>query len=106
MTIVSKIRPYQNSFGSHQVYCGRAGKGQNGKWGNPEPLRNEEDRLNNIERFHHRLFTGDLQSRLENLEELKDKELMCFCCDDLAKNPKNKACHCHVYADIVNQIWG
>ena len=95
MTTVGRLRG--NNFLPHQKYCGRPGRGVPGKWGNPEPLLSENDRLDAIERFHHRLFTGDLQYRLENLEELKDKELLCFCAP--------KACHCDVYADICNQIW-
>ena len=94
MTTVNHITP---RIKPNQIYCGRAGKNQSGKWGNPEKLLSERDRLSNIERFHHRLFQGDLQSRLRFLEELKNKELVCFCFP--------KACHCNVYADIVNQIW-
>lgn len=100
MTTVGRI---SKIIAPNQRYCGRAGKGQDGKWGNPKPLFKESDRLADIELFHHRLFTGDLQHRLEDLEELKDKELLCFCRG--ANELNGKACHCDVYADICNQIW-
>lgn len=93
MTTIGRIR---GQLKDNQIYCGRAGRGQLGFWGNPEFLKSEDDRLNNIERFHHRLFFGDLQNRLANLDELIDKELLCFC--------RPAACHCDVYADICNQI--
>lgn len=93
---MTKVAKLQGPIKPGQVYCGRSGYGQSGRWGNPEPLTNEEDRLNNIGRFHHRLFFGDLQPRLRHLIELKDKELFCFCAPN--------ACHCDVYADICNQF--
>ncbi len=95
MTTVGKIT--NKPLKPNQVYCGRAGRGQSGFWGNPEPLLNEEDRLACIERFHHRLWQGDLQYRLGHLEDLRHKELLCFC--------GLKACHCDVYADACNQLW-
>lgn len=96
MTTINKINYKRPGLKDNQVYCGRAGRGQSGFWGNPETLKSEDDRLNNLERFHHRLFFGDLQHRLYHLEELIHKELMCFYFP--------KACHCDVYADICNQI--
>ncbi|MDC3375208.1 DUF4326 domain-containing protein [bacterium] len=62
------------------VYIGRAGKGQNGKWGNPF---NKGTREENIAKFEKYLINN--KELMQDLHELRGKRLGCFC--------KPKACH-------------
>jgi len=77
----------------YDVYIGRAGKGQNGYFGNPFPLKKGEDRGATIERykeyFYNRVETdSEFKSRIL---ELKNKTLGCFC--------KPNSCH----GDIIKE---
>lgn len=89
-TTVVNIRKSQ-----YDVYCGRAGHGQSGHFGNPF---NEYDRETNI-----RMFKTYFYKRIEKDEEflrrvleLKGKILGCFC--------KPKDCHCDIIAEFLNNI--
>jgi hypothetical protein len=65
----------------YDVYIGRAGKGQDGYFGNPFRLRTSETRGATIERyrkyFHDRLETDPEFKR--RVHELKGKTPGCFC---------------------------
>ena len=64
----------------YDVYIGRAGKGQSGKWGNPFSKGTREE---NIKLFEEYLVNN--KELMQDLYELKGKRLGCFC--------KPKACH-------------
>jgi len=93
MTNVVNIRT-----SGYDVYIGRAGKGQDGYFGNPFRLRASESRGATIERyreyFYERLKTDpEFKSRIH---ELKGKTLGCFC--------KPYACHGDVIAEYLNKL--
>lgn len=79
----------------YDVYIGRAGKGKDGYFGNPIPLKKGEPRGTTIEKYKEYFY-----SRLESDNEfksrvlqLKGKTLGCFC--------KPNACHGDI---IVNYL--
>ena len=82
----------------YDVYIGRAGKGQDGYFGNPFRLRASDGRGATIERyrkyFHDRLETDPEFKR--RIHELKGKTLGCFC--------KPYACHGDVIAEYLNKL--
>lgn len=74
------------------VYIGRAGKGQDGKWGNPFSTGTREENIKNFEEY-----LVNNKELMQDLHELRGKRLGCFC--------KPKACHGDVlkkYADKEN----
>jgi hypothetical protein len=82
----------------YDVYIGRAGKGQDGYFGNPFRLRAAEQRGATIERyrkyFHNRMETDpEFKCRVH---ELKGKTLGCFC--------KPYPCHGDVIAEYLNNL--
>lgn len=83
---------------SYDVYIGRAGKGQDGYFGNPFPLKKNEERGATIERykqyFYHRIKT-DPDFKLK-IERLKGKTLGCFC--------KPNSCHGDIIAEYLNTM--
>ncbi|GHT54460.1 hypothetical protein FACS189451_09680 [Bacteroidia bacterium] len=91
MTKVVNIRT-----SGYDVYVGRAGKGQDGYFGNPFRLRADEERGATIERykkyFYERLET-DPEFRRQ-IHELKGKTLGCFC--------KPYPCHGDVIAEYLD----
>ena len=75
----------------YDVYIGRSGKGQSGKWGNPFTDGTKEQ---NITKYEHYLL--DSPKLMADLPELLNKRLGCFC--------KPKACHGDIlkrYAELV-----
>lgn len=83
---------------SYDVYIGRAGKGQDGYFGNPIKLEKGEERGSTIEKFRI-YFENRIKIDLEfkkRVGELKGKTLGCFC--------KPKACHGDIYVEYLNQI--
>lgn len=78
------------------VYIGRAGKGQDGYFGNPFKL--EEHGLKALdlyrEHFEHRISTDEEFRR--RVLELKGKALGCFC--------KPGPCHGDIIAEFVNFV--
>jgi hypothetical protein len=83
---------------SYDVYCGRAGKGQDGYFGNPFVLKKGEPRgatlLKYKEYFYKRLETDPEFKR--RIHELKGKRLGCFC--------KPNDCHLDIIVDYLNTI--
>ena len=74
---------------SFDVYIGRAGKGQDGKWGNPFSTGTREENIKNFEEY-----LVNNKELMQDLHELRGKRLGCFC--------KPRACHGDVlkkYAD-------
>jgi hypothetical protein len=80
------------------VYIGRAGKGQDGYFGNPFRLRAGDERGATIERyrkyFHDRLETDPEFKR--RVHELKGKTLCCFC--------KPYPCYGDVIAEYLDNL--
>jgi hypothetical protein len=78
------------------VYIGRAGRGQDGYFGNPFVLQVGEPRGSSLEKyrvhFHERLKT-DPEFR-KRINELKGKTLGCFC--------KPYPCHGDIIAEYLN----
>ena len=80
----------------YDVYIGRSGRGQDGKWGNKfyEGTREE-----NIANFEHWLLTHPKGRKLmKDLPELLDKRLGCFC--------KPEACHVDIlkkHAELMEE---
>jgi hypothetical protein len=82
----------------YDVYIGRAGRGQDGYFGNPFRLRSNEKRGETIEKYRKHFY-----ERLEidpefkrRIHELKGKILGCFC--------KPDACHGDVIAAYLNNL--
>jgi hypothetical protein len=93
MTTVVNIRT-----SGYDVYIGRAGKGQDGYFGNPFPLKSFDSRGATIEQYR-KYFYERLETDLEfkrRIHELKDKTLGCFC--------KPDACHGDVIAEYLNNL--
>lgn len=65
----------------YDVYIGRAGKGQDGYFGNPFPLLKGEERGSSLERYQ-KYFDNKIENDLEfkkKVLSLKNKKLGCFC---------------------------
>jgi len=82
----------------YDVYIGRAGRGNDGYFGNPFRLTSSRQRGATIQRyreyFYNRLETDpDFKRRVH---ELKGKTLGCFC--------KPSACHGDVIAEYLNNL--
>lgn len=80
----------------YDVYVGRAGKGQDGFWGNPFPLEKGADRWDLLRKFEGESFKERLYEEKgfkERLEELRGKRLGCFCAP--------KICHAEVYVEYL-----
>ena len=81
----------------YDVYCGRAGKGQDGYFGNPFPLLPGESRGSTIVKFT-KYFKNRLLADAEfrrRVDELAGKKLGCFC--------KPQPCHVDIIASYVNR---
>ena len=72
------------------VYIGRFSK-----WGNPSVLGQDGSRQQIIEKHRDNLLHGRLSHLLEDLEELRDKILVCHC--------KPAACHGDTYVELLNE---
>jgi hypothetical protein len=78
------------------VYIGRSGRGMDGYFGNPFPLREGETRGATLERYRFWLeqkMEADNEYR-ERVMELRGKTLVCFC----APQP----CHGDILSSIAN----
>ena len=80
----------------YDVYIGRAGKGQDGYWGNPFTIGRDGDRLRILALyrayFNNRIINDP--EFFERLQLLIGKRLGCFC------NPKS--CHGDIMRDYLN----
>ena len=76
------------------VYIGRAGKGHDGRYGNPFRLGRHEPRGATLDRFKHWLWNNP--EALRRTMELRDKDLVCFC--------KPAPCHGDVYVACLNAL--
>ncbi len=78
------------------VYCGRAGHGHDGYFGNPIPLEAGEPRGATLEKFksyfYDRLDRDPVYN--ERVRALKGKVLVCFC--------KPLGCHCDIIKEFLD----
>ena len=80
------------------VYIGRAGRGEDGYFGNPFSMRNRTSRKDAVQKFQ-KYFIERIEKESEftlRVLALKGKRLGCFC--------KPKACHGDVIADWLNKM--
>jgi hypothetical protein len=80
------------------VYIGRAGRGQDGYFGNPVRVGNGVSRDDAVKRFQ-RYFADRIENDAEfkrRVLALRGKRLGCFC--------KPNACHGDVIADWLNKM--
>lgn len=82
----------------YDVYIGRAGKGQDGYFGNPFPLKPEELRGATIERYKEYFDNKIANDPIfkARILELKGKTLGCFC--------KPNSCHGDIIAEYLNNL--
>ncbi len=81
----------------YDVYIGRAGKGQDGYFGNPYTIGKDGNRdqvLAKYEVYANKRFDEDLEFR-RRIRELRGKTLGCFC--------KPEACHGDILAYLIRR---
>jgi hypothetical protein len=99
LTSVINIRQAPANWQSdpRYVYIGRAGKGQDGYFGNPFPLLQGESRGATLDRFRewakNKLSTDPEFAR--RVSELKGKTLICFCAPNSGLQPALDGDTCH-----------
>lgn len=79
---------------SYDIYCGRAGKGKDGYFGNPFSEGTREENIKAFEEYFYNRIDSDREYR-KRVQELYGKTLGCFC--------KPKSCHCDVYVEYFNK---
>lgn len=79
----------------YDVYIGRAGKGQDGYFGNPYTGHNKDELIARFEEYFYKRIKTDPEFRKEVLK-LKNKRLGCFCAP--------KPCHGDVIAEYLNRL--
>lgn len=79
----------------YDVYIGRAGKGQDGYFGNPFHGPNRDENIVKFKEYFANKIRTDPEYR-KRIIELKDKTLACFC--------KPAACHGDVIATYLNSL--
>jgi hypothetical protein len=92
------VNIYKDHF---DVYCGRAGKGRDGFWGNPFSYRagtrksflvdNRKEAIS-----QHKLWVPTQLEMMRRLPELAGQRLGCFC--------KPADCHCDTYLDLLEEM--
>jgi hypothetical protein len=83
---------------SYDQYCGRAGKGQDGYFGNPfriEPGENTGSTLEKYRKYFYDRIEQDPEFK-ERIHTLKGKRLGCFC--------KPKPCHVDIIVEYLNNL--
>lgn len=109
-TSVIHIRQTPSNWQSdpQYVYIGRAGKGQDGYFGNPFPLQHGESRGSTLDRFRewvkNRLDTDPEFAR--RVSGLKGKTLICFCApkDGLQPALDGDICHGQILAHYAETL--
>ena len=80
----------------YDVYIGRAGKGQDGYFGNPCKDGTREENIAEFKEYFHYRMAYDATFRHRVITELKDKRLGCFC--------KPLPCHGDIIAEYLNNL--
>lgn len=78
------------------VYCGRAGHGKDGTFGNPFFEGTREENISAFKKYFFERMENDPEFK-RRVMELKGKRLGCFC------KPKN--CHVDIIAEYLNHIF-
>lgn len=78
----------------YDVYIGRAGKGEDGTFGNPYWARSREENIADFKRYFEERLKDDPTFKAR-VEKLRGKVLGCFC--------KPLACHGDVIAEYLNK---
>lgn len=80
----------------YDIYCGRAGRGQDGYFGNPYPLQPGEPRGATLDRYRAYFYDRLLKDPefMQRILSLRDKVLGCFC--------KPYACHCDIIIEYLD----
>lgn len=79
------------------TYIGRAGKGFDGKWGNPFPLKAEKDRGLVLALYRGWLLGQGQAHILRMVHDLDGQILVCFC--------KPLLCHGDVIIEVIEKFW-
>ncbi len=82
----------------YDVYIGRAGRGEDGYFGNPFYLNSENEReevLTKYRKWFYERLAIDNEFK-QRVEQLKGKRLGCFC--------SPKLCHGDVISEYVNSL--
>lgn len=79
----------------YDVYIGRAGKGQDGPFGNPFSEGSRELKISQFKEYFHKRLRTDFEFK-KQVKGLKNKVLGCFCAP--------KPCHGNVIADYLNSL--
>lgn len=85
---------------AYDVYIGRAGKGQDGYFGNPFRLKQDMDRggtLAGFREYFYRRLANDAEYR-RRVHELQGKTLGCFC--------KPHPCHGDIIKEYLDRMTG
>lgn len=90
-TTVANIR---DGIPLNSVYIGRAGRGFDGKWGNPIMIGAVVQREQALDQYRHWL-SNRLIMEPDFLEPLRNKTLLCFC--------KPLACHGDVIKEFLDE---
>jgi hypothetical protein len=90
-TIAVNIR-----FEPYDVYIGRAGKGQDGYYGNPHHGPNHDENIVKFDDYFHTRLKKDPEYR-QRILQLKGKRLGCFC-------KPHRRCHGDIIAEYLNAI--
>ncbi len=111
MTRVIHIKEAPKNWQSNPeyVYVGRAGKGQDGYYGNPFKLSPQEPRGATLGRFKeyalNRIATDHEYSM--RILGLKNKTLICFCAPNggLPATEHGAICHGQILAFLADTLW-
>lgn len=103
-----KYAPFDWKTNPQYVYVGRAGKGQDGYFGNPFRLGDDEARGDTLERFREWTITRleiDAEYR-RRVAELEEKTLICFCAPEEGLEPAEHGgiCHAQVLAYFAETL--
>lgn len=79
----------------YDVYCGRAGKGKDGYFGNPFSDGTREENIERFRNYFYERVDTDPEFK-QNVLELHKQVLGCFC--------KPKACHCDIYVEYLENL--
>jgi hypothetical protein len=94
--MMTKVVNIRNA--KYDVYIGRAGRGQDGYFGNPFVLKTGETRGTSLEKYKvyfHERMKSDAEFR-NRIHGLKGKTLGCFC--------KPYPCHGDIIAEYLNSM--
>lgn len=84
-----------NSGEPYDIYIGRAGRGEDGYFGNPFNSGSRKEKIESFRQYAVNRINEDKEYR-EKVKNLYGKRLGCFC--------KPQACHGDILAELAKQI--